>query len=379
MARDDEKSKEIKIPRGKDLVTLGEAINKAFRGNISTMATHAEESATGIIHKYPTGILSLDKYLGVGGLLGGRIMNLWGWEGSGKTLTALTIAACIQKLRFEPTDLNPSGKGRVAFLDAEGTYSPSMARSVGVNTDEVLLFRSTPERILSGEDYFNLVGILIQNGIEMIIVDSTPALIPSSRLTATVGAGQKATHAAMMSEGLAQVNTFLNSVRTPIVWFINQVRMKPMVMFGPTEDHTGGAALKFYSSYSIEVKKYDNEDIVKNVPNKANNGYELRTIGVRIKATLHKNKTATIPQKPIEYDVYFETITDKDGNAYTAGVDVYKDMFQTALMCGVVKQGGSWYSYGELKGLGENGFISELRKAPPEVLEALRKEVLGSV
>ena len=378
MARkDDEEKDRAKVPHGKDLAALSDNINKLFKSNISTTAGTIEEPGTGgTIHKYPTGILSLDKYLGTGGLLGGRIMNIWGWEGTGKTLTALTVGAHIQKLKFEPDNLNLTGEGRVAFLDAEGTYSPSMARSVGLDPDKVLLFRSTPEKLLSGEDYFNIIGILIQNGIEMIIVDSCPALIPSSRLTAVIGQGQKATQAQMMAEGLAQVNAFLNSFRRPIVWFVNQVRMKPMVMFGPTEDHTGGAALKFYASYSLEVKKYDSEDIVKNVPNKSGNGFEMRTIGVRIKATLHKNKTATIPQKFIEYDVYFETIMDKDGVQYTAGVDVYKDIFQTALMCGVIKQASSWYSYGDVKGNGEDQFIEALRAADISVLDSIRNEVL---
>ncbi len=376
MAKKDDKE-EYKVPHGKDLASLSDAINKLFKGNISTTANNAEEPGSGIVHKYPTGILSLDKYLGTGGLLGGRIMNIWGWEGTGKTLTALTVAAHVQKQRFEPSALNPQGKGRVAFLDAEGTYSPSMARSVGLDPDEVLLFRSTPERLLSGEDYFNLLGILIQNGIEMIIVDSCPALIPSSRLTAVIGQGQKATQAQMMAEGLQQVNAFLNSFRRPIVWFVNQIRMKPMVMHGPTEDHTGGAALKFFSSYSLETKKYDRDDIVKMVPIKGGSGYEMRTIGVRIQGTLHKNKTATIPQKSIEYDVLFESVTDKDGVVYTAGVDIYKDVFQTALMCGVVKQQSSWYSYGELKTNGEDAFIAALRKADPKVLNAIRDEVLN--
>lgn len=375
MAKKDDKE-EYKVPRGKDMASLSDAINKLFKGNISTTANNVTSENSGIVHLYPTGILSLDKYLGTGGLLGGRVMNIWGWEGTGKTLTALTVAANIQKLQFEPTALNPQGKGRVAFIDAEGTYSPSMAKSVGVDADEVLLFRSSPEKILSGEDYFALIGILIQNGIEMIIVDSTPALLPSSRLTAVIGQGQKATQAQMMAEGLQQVNTFLNSCRTPIVWFINQIRMKPMVMHGPTEDHTGGAALKFFSTYSLEVKKYDNEDIVRSVPLRSGNGYEMRTIGVRIRATLHKNKTATIPQKFIEYDVFFETVTDEKGVAYKAGVDVYKDIFQTGLMCGVIKQASSWYSFGTIKENGEDAFIASLRAADPSVLAAIRKEVL---
>jgi hypothetical protein len=153
--------------------------------------------------------------------------------------------------------------------------------------------------------------------------------------------------------------------------------MKPMVMFGPTEDHTGGTALKFFSTYSIEVKKKDNEEIVKLVPNKAGNGYELRTIGVKIHAILHKNKTATIPQEGIDYDIYFETVTDKDGVSYQAGVDIYNDIAQTALNCGVVKQASSWFSYENVKGNGMVDFIKQLRMSDPAVLNAIRNEVLN--
>jgi recombination protein RecA len=376
MARGKEEKEEYKVPKGDSPEDLSAAINKYFKSNVCNVASHAEETQAGIVHLYPTGILSLDKYLGVGGLLGGRIVNIWGWEGTGKTLTALTVAANIQKLRFEPTVLNPKGKGRVAFLDAEGSYSPSMAKSIGVNPDEIILIRSTPERILSGEDYFAMIGILIQNGIEMIIIDSVPALVPSNRLTARIGEGMKATSAQMMAEGLGQVNTFLNSFRRPIVWFINQVRMKPMSMFGPSEDHTGGAALKFFSTYSIEVKKWDKEDIVRMVPNKAGNGWENRTIGVKINATLHKNKTNTIPQENINYLMFFESVTDKEGISYQAGVDVYNDVFQTALLAGVIQRDSSWYNYKDIKGNGEAKFIAALRAADPSILEAIRKEVL---
>ena len=160
MAKNDKD--EIKIPRGKDMDSLNESINKYFKGNIGNSASNYELPENSHTRKYPTGILSLDKYLGTGGLLGGRVVNIWGWEGTGKTLTALTVAANVQKMKFDPTPLNQQGVGRVAMIDAEGTFSPSLARSVGVDTDKLTIFKSTPDRLLSGEDYFNLIGILIQ-------------------------------------------------------------------------------------------------------------------------------------------------------------------------------------------------------------------------
>lgn len=369
----DDKKKVHEVPRGKDLQSLAAAMNKYLGGDVGRVAT---ELGTTIdtTHLYPTGILSMDKYLGVGGLLGGRIMNAWGWEGTGKTLTALTIGAFVQKSKFTPCPGNNDGEGRVAFLDAEGTYSPAMAKSVGIDTDKLLIFQSTPERILTGEDYFDIMKILIQNGIEFIIVDSLPALVPSSRMNATIGQGQKATSAVLIAEGLQQITPLLNGFRRSIVWMINQKRMKPMVMFGPTEGHTGGEAIRFFESYSLEVKK--RADIIKKVPGLSGQ-FEDRRIGVTVEAKLHKNKTASIPIDPIQYDIYFETVIDQQGSQYYAGVDVYKDVVQTAVAMGVIAKSSSWFSYGDLKANGEEAFISALRAGDKSFLERIRSDVLG--
>jgi recombination protein RecA len=372
MAKDDDK-KVKDVPRGKDLTSLSAAINKQLGANISCIGTDVIDTSDNT-YLYPTGILSLDKYLGVGGLLGGRIMNAWGWQGTGKTLTALTIAGQIQRSKFSPHPGNPDGEGRVAFLDAEGTYSPTMARAVGVDPSKLLLFSSTPERILTGEDYFDIMKILIQNGIEFIIVDSLPALVPSSRMTATIGTGQKATSANLIAEGLQQITPLLNGFKRSIVWMINQIRMKPMVMFGPTEEHTGGQAIKFFESYSLEVKKAG--DIIKKVPS-SNGQFEERRIGVTVKARLHKNKTASIPVEAIDYDIYFENVVDDTGAAYTCGVDVYKDVTRMGVTTGVIEKASSWFNYGDIKGNGMDNFIAELRKADRSILEKIRNEVLN--
>lgn len=371
MAKDDKK---IEVPHGKDLKGLSDAINKHFKFNIGQVASEADDNDSSSIYRYPTNILSLDRYLGTAGLLGGRIFNIFGWEGTGKTLTGLTIAAAIQQMKFEKSELNPDGVGRVAFLDAEATYSPSMAASLGVDPSRILLFRSSPEKIMTGEDYFALMGILIQNGIEFIIVDSAPALIPASRLTAVVGHGQKATQAQMMAEGLQQITTLLNAFQRSVVFFVNQMRMKPMVMFGPTDDHTGGTALKFFASYSLEVKKLG--DIIKSVPN-SRGSFDEKRIGVSIKASLHKNKTASIPVEDITWDVYFEKTKDKDGYEYSPGVDILKDVVEVGLMTGVIKQSSSWFTYGELKGNGKEALIAQLRAGGPPLLAKIREEVLN--
>jgi recombination protein RecA len=369
----EEKKKEKPIPRGADVISLKDAMNKYLGSDVCRAGEEIGVSVD-TSYLYPTGILSLDKYLGVGGLLGGRIVNAWGWEGTGKTLTALTIAGFIQKQKFIPCVGNVNGEGRVAFLDAEATYSPTMAASVGVDPSKVLLFQSTPEKILTGEDYFDIIKILIQNGIELIIVDSLPALVPSSRMTATIGQGQKATSAVLIAEGLQTITPLLNGFKRSIVWMINQKRMKPMVMFGPTEGHTGGEAIKFFESYSIEVKK--KADIIKKVPSKTGQ-FEEQRIGVTVEAKLHKNKTAAIPVDPIQYDIYFKDVTDDSGQIYHTGVDVYKDIVQVAIATGVINKSSSWYSYGDLRTNGEDAFISALRAADPTVLAKIRSEVLN--
>jgi RecA/RadA recombinase/intein/homing endonuclease len=293
---------------------------------------------------------------------------------TGKTLTSLSIGGCIQRSKFTPCVGNPDGDGRVAFLDAEGTYNAGMARSVGIDPEKLLLFQSTPERILSGEDYFDIMKILIQNGIEFIIVDSLPALVPSSRMNATIGQGQKASGAQLVAEGLQQITPLLNGFKRSVVWLINQKRAKPMVMFGPTEDHTGGNAIKFFESYSLEVKKRG--DIIKKVKS-VSGQFEEQRIGVTVEARLHKNKTASIPVDVIQYDVYFKTVEDDTGAKYTAGVDVYKDVVQVALDAGVITQASSWFKYKDLKGNGMAELIDVIRHSDPQVLADIRNEVLG--
>lgn len=372
MAEDKDDKKPV--PRGKDPESLMIAVNKYFKAEVGIMASETGNTS-GVRYKYPTGILSLDKYLRIGGLLGGRILECYGHEGCGKTLTALTVAAQMQRTKVDHPS-NSTGFGRVVFLDPEGTCDEAMARSVGVDTTKMPIFRSTPERILSGEDYFDLMNVFIQNGVELIIVDSVPSLQPGARIGATPGQGMKATHAQMMAEGVRNVETLLNAYQRPIVWFINQIRMKPMVQFGSPEGLAGGEKLKYAKTYSIEVRKVS--DIVKDVPD-GFGGFEKRRIGVTIKAKLDKNKTATIPMEPITFDVYFETVTDSDGLSYMAGVDVYKDVVETAINSRIIAQQSSWYSFGGVKANGKDAFIEQLRTSGPDgLVQEIRKSVLGS-
>lgn len=349
------------INHSQDVNEMMAAINKKLSVTAGTCAIESTKLDNSYVHKYSTGILSLDRYLGVGGLLGGRIMNAWGWEGSGKTLMAYNAIAAIQR-----------DGGTCAFLDAEGTFAPELSQAAGVDLDTLMLFRSTPERILCGEDYFDIMNMLIQQGVSLVVIDSVPAMIPKSRLTAVVNQGQKATQAQMLSEGLSQTNAFLNASRNCVVWMINQVRAKPMVMFGPTEDHTGGSSIKFYATYSLEMTKRD--DIVKKV--KVGDRLEERKVGVTIDARLRKNKTAPIPEKSVEFDIYFYQFEDEKGMKYVPGVDIYKDMVATGISCGVVQRNSSWFNWSDLKANGEVAMIELLRNADPSKLKQLREEVL---
>jgi recombination protein RecA len=362
MAPKEEKDKGIKITPMKDIADILSSINSNLKVTAGMHAEDANATDSVYITKYSSGILSLDAYLGVGGLLGGRMMNAWGWEGSGKTLMAYTAIAAVQ-----------AAGGKAAFLDAEGTFAHNLAVAVGVNCNDLMLFRSTPERILTGEDYFAITNMLVQSGVDIVVIDSVPAMIPASRLTAVINQGQKAVPAQMMSEGLSQVNAYLNAARKSVVWLINQIRAKPMVMFGPTEDHTGGSAIKFYASYSLELKKED--DIVMKVKT-FSGSVEERKVGVTVRARLHKNKTAAIPEKPIFFDIYFTNFTSVEGVDYTAGVDVYKDMVVTAINCGVIVKASSWFSWDDIKTNGEVAFIKELRTAGVDKVKKLREAVL---
>lgn len=350
--------------------------------NASIGASVAQEVKDRPIAVVPSGILSMDLAVGNGGLVGGRICDVYGWEGTGKTLVNLTIGGYIQRCQKYDSKGNLVSKS-VAFLDAEGTFDRKFALSAGLDPDQIILVQSTPDKLMTGEDFFNAMKLLLQWGIDYIILDSCPAIMPAQALVNEVGGqGQKATSAQLLSEGIKMSSTFAAATGRSIVSYINQKRGRPMAtMWQKSEYETGGNALKFYSSYRFEVVGH--EDIVKNVET-INGTFTSKIVGVNSRIRIIKNKTSPLPaflpskNYHFDFDVYFEEFRDDEGVEYIRGVDVVKDFVDTGVRAGVVKQSSSWFSFADLKGNGKAQLIKQLKERP-EYLNQIRGEVFQAM
>ncbi|EKE20571.1 MAG: hypothetical protein ACD_7C00524G0003 [uncultured bacterium] len=284
----------------------------------------------------PTGSISLDIALGIGGMPRGRIIEIYGPESSGKTTLSLHVAANAQK-----------AGGAVAFVDAEHAMDPSYAKKIGVNIDELLI--SQPD---SGEQALDIVETLVRsNAIDLIVVDSVAALVPRAEIEGEMGDHHVGRQARLMSQALRKLTPIMGKSNT-IVIFINQIRMKIGVMFGNPETTSGGQALKFYSSVRIDVRRSA----------QIKSGEQV--VGNRVKVKVVKNKVAP-PFQTTEFDIM-----------YNEGISQSGDLLDTGVKLEVIKKSGNSYAYGEEKlGTGREKAKAYL-KENQKLFAAISKEVL---
>jgi len=288
----------------------------------------------------PTGSISLDLTLGVGGIPHGRIIEIYGGEASGKTTLSLHIAAETQK------------KGKIAaFVDAEHALDPEYAKKIGVNTDDLLI--SQPD---TGEQALEIVETLVRSGaVSLVIIDSVAALTPRAEIEGEMGDVHMGLQARLMSQALRKLTGIVSKTNTAVI-FINQTRMKIGMVFGNPETTPGGKALKFYSSVRIEMKRA------------AQIKQGDRIIGNRVKVKIVKNKVAP-PFKTTEFDIM-----------YNEGISRLSDIINTATNYGIIKKSGSWYTWNDQKlGQGIEGskkYFKENPKTVQEILNQIKKAAI---
>jgi len=324
MVKDDNKIKALES-------ALSQIEKQYGKGSIMKLG---DTSAHMNIETVPTGSLSLDVALGLGGVPRGRIVEVYGPESSGKTTVALHMVAEVQK----------SG-GIAGFIDAEHALDPSYAKNIGVDIDN--LYISQPD---NGEQALEITEMMVRSGaVDIIIVDSVAALVPKAEIDGDMGDSHVGLHARLMSQALRKL-TGIVSKSNCIVIFINQLREKVGVMFGNPETTTGGRALKFYASIRMDVRRIE---ALKQ---------SGEVIGNRTRIKVVKNKVAP-PFKEAEFDIMFGQGISREG-----------DVLDLAANEGIIVKSGAWYAYNDVKiGQGRENAKQYLRENPLVFLEVEEK------
>lgn len=328
-----EQTKNVETESRKKALELAlSQIEKQFgKGSIMKL----DGNVTKDIAVIPTGSLTLDAALGVGGVPRGRVIEIYGPESSGKTTLTLSIISQVQKLG-----------GVAAFIDAEHAFDSTYAKKVGVKLDDLLV--SQPD---TGEQALEIAETLTRsNAVDLIVIDSVAALTPRAEIEGEMGDSHMGLQARLMSQALRKLTAAINKSKTCVI-FINQVRMKIGVMFGNPETTTGGRALKFYASVRIDLRRIESikqGDVV---------------IGNLVKAKIVKNKVAP-PFREGEFEIYFDE-----------GISLTSDILELGVKYEIVQKSGTWFSY-ENEKLGQGKEASrKFLKENPKILAKIEKQI----
>ncbi len=335
MKPDDTEQKQVSKTKALDAALS--QIEKQF-GKGAVMKLGQKEAAVKA-EVIPTGSISFDLSLGIGGFPRGRVIEIFGPEATGKTTLALHVIAEAQKRG-----------GQAAFIDAEHALDPNYAAKLGINIDELLI--SQPDY---GEQALEIAEVLVRSGaVDVIVVDSVAALVPKAELEGEMGDAHMGLQARLMSQALRKLTAIVSRSKTCFI-FINQIREKIGVFVGSPETTTGGRALKFYASLRIDVRKLaaikEGEDV----------------IGSRVKVKVVKNKLAP-PFREAQFDIIFGEGISREG-----------DLVDCGLQYGILEKTGTWYSYrGERLGQGREN-VKKLLKENKELADQIDREIRQKV
>ena len=324
------------LPLGPEKMgALTAALNQIEKSQGKGAVMRLEGGGLPDIEVIPTGALTLDLALGVGGVPRGRVIEVYGPESSGKTTLCLHVVAQAQR------------KGGVAaFIDAEHALDPQYAQKIGVKLEELLI--SQPD---SGEQALEIVEILVRSGaVDVVVIDSVAALVPKAEIDGEMGDSHVGLQARLMSQAMRKLSAAISRSNTSVI-FINQLREKIGIMFGNPEITTGGRALKFYASVRLDIRKIDS----------IKQGVEI--VGSRVRVKVVKNKVAP-PFKSAEFDIYFNEGISFEGSVLDAGVDAK-----------VIEKSGTWFSYeGTRLGQGREN-SRDFLKQNADIMEAIVTKV----